>query len=67
MWRNNGNNSFTSVADAIGLSGTSPSVGAIGTDNNNDRAVDLVVTDRMAGDDFRESARRKIPRGAAVE
>ncbi len=44
MWRNNGNGSFTSVADSIGLQGNSPSVAAVGTDYNNDRAVDMVVT-----------------------
>jgi tetratricopeptide (TPR) repeat protein len=45
MWRNNGNGTFTDVADAIGLSAR-PSLGAIGTDYNNDRAVDLVVARR---------------------
>ncbi len=57
MWRNNGNNSFTSVADAVGLSGTSPSVGAVGTDNNNDRAVDLVVTGWHGGATIFENPR----------
>jgi len=57
MWRNNGNGSFTSVADSIGLSGTLPSVGAVGTDYNNDRAVDLVVTGWQGGPTVFENPR----------
>ena len=56
-WRNNGNGSFTSVADSAGLSGTSPSVGAVGTDYNNDRAVDLVVTGWQGGPTIFENPR----------
>ncbi len=41
MWRNNGNGTFTDVD--IGVS-KSPTMNAIGTDYNNDRAVDLLVT-----------------------
>ena len=44
MWRNNGNGTFTDVTDSIGLAGTAPSLGAVGTDYNNDRAVDLVLS-----------------------
>jgi len=47
MWRNNGNGTFTDVTDSLGLSGGGEAVntrGAIGTDFNNDRAVDLIVT-----------------------
>ncbi len=43
MWRNNGNGTFTDVTNSLGLSGVS-SVSAVGTDYNNDRAVDLLVT-----------------------
>src|SRR5579872_1414575 len=43
MWRNNGNGTFTDVTDSIGLAGTDPSLAAVGTDYNNDRAVDLVL------------------------
>ena len=44
IWRNNGNGTFSDVTSATGLSGTLPSIAALGTDYNNDRAVDLVVT-----------------------
>ncbi len=44
MWRNNGNGTFTDVTDSVGLKGTSASVASIGTDYNNDRAIDLIVT-----------------------
>ncbi len=50
MWRNNGNGSFTEVTESLGLGSLlaealDGAMGAIGTDYNNDRAVDLVVTD----------------------
>ena len=44
MWRNNGNGTFTDVTKSVGLEGSAPNLAAIGTDYNNDRAVDLVVT-----------------------
>ncbi len=44
MWRNNGNATFTNVTDELGLKGTSESIASVGTDYNNDRAVDIVVT-----------------------
>src|SRR5438552_1605873 len=44
MWRNNGNGTFTDVTDPTALSGWGFSASAIGTDFNNDRAVDLVTT-----------------------
>jgi len=44
MWRNNGKGTFTDVTDSVGLFGNASSVAAIGTDYNNDRAVDLVLT-----------------------
>jgi tetratricopeptide (TPR) repeat protein len=44
MWRNNGNGTFTEVTQATGLGGSAPGIAAVGTDINNDRAVDLVVT-----------------------
>jgi Tfp pilus assembly protein PilF len=47
LWRNNGNGTFTDVTDVTGLRGLAPSTAAIGTDFNNDRAVDLVATGEM--------------------
>src|SRR5579864_1470579 len=43
MWRNNGNATFTDVTDSTGLAGPGSAVGAVGTDYNNDRAVDIAV------------------------
>jgi tetratricopeptide (TPR) repeat protein len=48
MWRNNGNGTFTNVTRDIGLV-TRPGIAAVGTDYNNDRAVDFVMT-HLAGD-----------------
>jgi len=42
MWRNNGNGTFTDVSEETGLGVLA--LNAIGTDFNNDRAVDMVVT-----------------------
>ncbi|HZD94111.1 MAG TPA: CRTAC1 family protein, partial [Candidatus Sulfotelmatobacter sp.] len=42
MWRNNGNNTFTDVTDALGFAGNAPTFGVTPTDFNNDRAIDLV-------------------------
>ena len=44
MWRNNGNGTFTDVTESVGLQGATPNLSAVGTDYNNDRAVDIVVT-----------------------
>jgi cytochrome c-type biogenesis protein CcmH/NrfG len=44
MFRNNGDGTFTEVGDAIGVGAGGLSTGAVGTDYNNDRAVDLVVS-----------------------
>ena len=44
LWRNNGNGTFTNWTAEAGLVGTAPSIGAIGSDLNNDRAIDFVVT-----------------------
>ena len=44
MWRNNGNGTFTDVTESVGLEGNTPNHSAVGTDYNNDRAVDIVVT-----------------------
>ncbi len=47
MWRNNGNGTFTEVGRQIGVRGWTPSLAAVGTDWNNDRAVDLVSTEAL--------------------
>jgi len=44
LWRNAGNGTFVDATTETGLGGSAPSVGALGTDLNNDRAIDLVVT-----------------------
>ena len=44
MWRNNGNGTFTDVTESLGLQGRTPNVSALGTDYNNDRAVDIATT-----------------------
>ena len=48
VFRNNGNATFTEVTEDLGLTSEADSLSAIGTDYNNDRAVDLVVT-RLEG------------------
>ena len=44
MFRNNGNGTFTDVTAGIGVAGDRPSIAAVGSDANNDRAVDIVRT-----------------------
>jgi tetratricopeptide (TPR) repeat protein len=44
MWRNNGNGTFTDVTKSLGLVPLAPTSSAIGSDYDNDRAVDLVTT-----------------------
>jgi tetratricopeptide (TPR) repeat protein len=44
MWRNNGNGTFTDVTSSTGLAQSVSNIAAIGSDYNNDRAVDLIVT-----------------------
>jgi tetratricopeptide (TPR) repeat protein len=47
MFRNDGNGTFTPVSKEIGLQdlNSSGAVGAVGTDYNNDRAIDILVPD----------------------
>src|SRR5437016_1661658 len=47
MWRNNGNGTFTEVSSSIGLQCSATSFAAVGTDWNNDRAVDIIVTNAV--------------------
>jgi tetratricopeptide (TPR) repeat protein len=44
MWRNNGDGSFTDVTDSLGLVGPQPAFTAVGSDYNNDRAIDLITS-----------------------
>ena len=44
LWRNNGNSTFTEWTEPTGLAGEGNTVGAVLSDINNDRAVDLVVS-----------------------
>jgi cytochrome c-type biogenesis protein CcmH/NrfG len=44
MWRNNGNGTFSDQTGQTGLAGITSGMAAIGTDYNNDRAVDLLIT-----------------------
>jgi len=46
MWRNNGDGTFTDVTESTGLA-DSRSTAAIGTDYNNDRAVDMAVASSL--------------------
>jgi tetratricopeptide (TPR) repeat protein len=69
VWRNNGDGTFT-VVD-IGIADTVLAVGAIGTDYNNDRAVDLLVADQDGATIFQNPREGKflplhlfIPKGA---
>jgi len=43
MWRNNGDGTFTDVTETAGLRGRAPTVGVVGTDYNNDRAIDILL------------------------
>jgi tetratricopeptide (TPR) repeat protein len=43
MWRNNGNGTFTDVTESLGLLQAN-AVSGVGTDYNNDRAVDIAIT-----------------------
>jgi Flp pilus assembly protein TadD len=44
MWRNNGNATFSDVTADLGFSGDGNSYHTVGSDVNNDRAVDMVVS-----------------------
>jgi Flp pilus assembly protein TadD len=60
MWRNNGDGTFTDVTGAIDVSIPSSASNAIGTDYNNDRAVDLVVADWSGGTIFQNPREGKF-------
>jgi tetratricopeptide (TPR) repeat protein len=44
LWRNNGNGTFSDQTEAAGLAHRVPTMAAVGSDYNNDRAIDLIVT-----------------------
>ncbi|HEY7097493.1 MAG TPA: FG-GAP-like repeat-containing protein [Terriglobales bacterium] len=44
VWRNNGNGTFTDQSDAVGISNQVSTVSVVGSDYNNDRAVDIVMS-----------------------
>jgi tetratricopeptide (TPR) repeat protein len=50
MWRNNGDGTFTDVTNPTGLRNALPLTSVIGTDYNNDRAVDIVAVGGNVGD-----------------
>jgi len=56
MWRNNGDGTFTEVTATTGVNKSS-AINGVGTDYNNDRAVDLVVTDSAPGPTIFENPR----------
>jgi tetratricopeptide (TPR) repeat protein len=57
MWRNNGNGTFTDVTKEAGLASDMYNANSIGTDYNNDRAVDLIVTGHRKGPTVFENPR----------
>ena len=64
MWRNNGNGTFTDVTQELDVN-RDPSISAIGTDYNNDRAIDLVLTD-LKGPAILENPREGKFKGNAL-
>ncbi len=61
MWRNNGDSTFTNVTDSVGLAGEGPSFAAVGTDYDNDRAIDLVVSGKELPTIFQNPREGKFP------
>jgi tetratricopeptide (TPR) repeat protein len=61
MWRNNGNGTFSDVTESTGLGAVASGVAAVGTDYNNDRAVDVVVADSFGGTILRNPREGKFP------
>jgi tetratricopeptide (TPR) repeat protein len=57
MWRNNGNGTFTDQTEATGFAAPKPTYAAIGTDYNNDRAIDVVASGWYKGGGFFENPR----------
>jgi len=66
LWRNNGNSTFTEWTGPTGLSGSKESTGAMLSDINNDRAVDLVVTGYGASPTIFANQREGAFKGVAL-
>ncbi len=66
LWRNNGNGTFTDVTAEVGVAGNTTSLAAVGTDYNNDRAVDIVLTGGKRGATVFENPREGAFRIADV-
>jgi tetratricopeptide (TPR) repeat protein len=66
LWRNNGNGTFTDVTTEVGVAGNTTSVAAVGTDYNNDRAVDIVLTGGKRGATVFENPREGMFKVADV-
>jgi len=60
MWQNNGNGTFTNVTEEEGFVVPFPVMNAIGTDYNNDRAVDLLSADWAGGTIFQNPREGKF-------
>ena len=52
LWRNNGDGTFTDATEERGFSGQGPHYAAMGSDINNDRAVDVVLTGPVSSSVF---------------
>jgi len=63
VWRNNGDGTFTNVTASIGMKGLNPVLAATGTDYNNDRAVDLLLSGKppVIFENLREGAFKSVP------
>ena len=65
LWRNNGNSTFTEWTAPTGLAGTGSTRGAVLSDINNDRAVDLIVASAQGApllyQNQREGAFKELP------
>src|SRR5258706_10443560 len=69
MWRNNGNGTFTDVSAATGFDKGFNVSNAVGTDYNNDRAVDLVTVGVVSSifENPREGAFKRLDHWAAPD
>ena len=66
LWRNNGNSTFTEWTTPTALSGSGATRGAVLSDLNNDRAVDLVVSQATGAPRVYENQREGAFKQAAL-